>query len=308
MGHVWEVKVPYSIELDFYDEACIKMGMKGKPSRVAKRHLHEPPKEFAEAHDVHRTEKWKQQQEGWENVVEWGRTLKMPAHPAPVWPRVVGYAQGRQILYEGDFSPRGYLSLSQAKRKERYLQQKREMYSFSPYWRTRLSELQQERRKFPGRPFVSDLRRMYGMHESAVLDCWAQDLVYQFKHVKEKIDQLDNDRPSRRKRQQARTKWKLNLQHRTREQFLAAWEDVLHFHEELIMDIAHEMDLPGSFLFPEDPVMMIFWDSSDHMRNVAVVLLLEEKYSINVSGKFHVWFQEDLECLMRMTLRELLEW
>ena len=164
------------------------------------------------------------------------------------------------------------------------------------------------RRKFPGRPFVGDLRRRYAMDEIALLGSWAQDLVYQFKHVKEKIEQLDNDRPSRRKRQQARTKWKLNLQHRTREQFLAAWKDVLRFREELIMDIAHEMDLPGSFLLPEDPVMMIFWDSSDHMRNVAVVLLLEEKYGIDISGKFHTWFQEELERLMRMTLRELLEW
>lgn len=282
--------------------------MKGKPSQVAKRHLHEPPKEVAAAQVVHRTEKWKQQQIGWERAIEWSRTFKMPAHPAPVWPRVVGYAQGKEILYERDFSPRGYLSLSQIKRKGRYLQQQREMRSFSPYWRTRLSELQQERRNFPGRPFVGNLRSMYAVHESSVLECWAQDLVYQFEHVKEKIEQLDNDCPSRRKRQQARTKWKLNLQHRTREQFLAAWKDVPGFREELIVDIAHEMDLPGIFLLPEDPVMMVFWDSSTHMRNVAVVLLLAEKYGIDLSGKFDTYSQEQLEHLMRMTLRELLEW
>ena len=57
--------------------------MKGKPSKVAKRRLHEPPKEFTEANKVRQTEKWLEEKRWWERLVARGQNCKMPSHPEP---------------------------------------------------------------------------------------------------------------------------------------------------------------------------------------------------------------------------------
>lgn len=58
--------------------------MKGKPSKVAKRRLHETPSEFAEAVKGKQTERYKYWQRLYEREAEWNRNAKMPSHPAPM--------------------------------------------------------------------------------------------------------------------------------------------------------------------------------------------------------------------------------
>ena len=60
--------------------------MKGKPSKVAKRRLHEPPQEFAEAaakkeaEEAQRNKYWYRRFDRIEELVE---DIKMPSHPQP---------------------------------------------------------------------------------------------------------------------------------------------------------------------------------------------------------------------------------
>ena len=59
----------------------LKGGVKGKPSKVAKRRLHETPKEFAEAEVGKQSYEYQRWQRMYEREAEWYRDRKMPSHP-----------------------------------------------------------------------------------------------------------------------------------------------------------------------------------------------------------------------------------
>ena len=59
----------------------LKGGVKGKPSKVAKRRLHETPKEFAEAEKGKQSYEYQRWQRICERQNEWYRTHQPLAHP-----------------------------------------------------------------------------------------------------------------------------------------------------------------------------------------------------------------------------------
>ena len=69
--------------LTFREKSGLTLDMKGKPSKVAKRRLHETPSEFAEAVKGKQTERYKYWQRLYEREAEWYRNAKMPSHPQP---------------------------------------------------------------------------------------------------------------------------------------------------------------------------------------------------------------------------------
>ena len=67
--------------LTFITKYGLTWGMKGKPSKVAKRRLHETPKEFAEAEKGKQSYEYQRWQRICEERAEWYRNNEPLAHP-----------------------------------------------------------------------------------------------------------------------------------------------------------------------------------------------------------------------------------